>query len=355
MSELLTHSRLDCFKTCRKKHQYAYELGIRSVVDAKALRMGSAYHAGIEQLGKGLGLEEAVNAARGHYERQPDFMPDYEWSIECETVVRLLCGYEWRWSHDPIRNVATEQSFELPLRNPETGKTTPLFKLAGKIDGIVELQESNRLAVKESKLLGDDIGVESDLWRRLRIDHQISMYVLAARRLGYAVDCVYYDVTRKPTIGATAVPLIDELGTKIVLDANGERVKTDRGLWRQTGDKEKGYVLQTRPMTVDEWGEKLNEDIAARPDFYYARREIARLDQDLNEYETEIWQIKDAVRDAQKKGHHFKTANKNTCQFCNFFSMCTSGWKEGDPLPEGLQYVGNKHPELQGELQDVNG
>jgi hypothetical protein len=172
--------------------------------------------------------------------------------------------------------------------------------------------------------------------------------------LGHPVDCVYYDVTRKPTIGPTAIPLLDELGTKIVLDAAGERVKTERGMWRQTGDKDKGYTLQTRQMTVDEWGEKLNEDIAARPDFYYARREIARLDQDLAEYEEEIWQIKDTIRQAQKSGHWFKTANKQTCSFCNAFNLCTSGWKQGDPLPEGLQFVKDTHPELEREESHVN-
>ena len=344
--QLLTHSRQDSFKTCRKKHWFSYELGIRREVDAKALRMGSAYHSGLESLGKGCGLDDAVEAVRAYYDAFRDAYDQYEWEIERETVVRLLCGYQWRWENDELENVATEQSFQLPLRNPETGKTTPLFDLAGKIDGIV--RRDGRLGVKESKLLGDDIGQESDLWLRLRIDHQISMYVLAARKLGYAVDHVYYDVTRKPTIKPSAVPVLDALGAKIVLDARGERVKTEKKEWRQTGDTAKGYVLQTRPMTVEEWGDKLTNDITERPDFYYVRREIPRLDQDLAEYEVELWEIQRTIRDAQRNGHHFRTANKNTCAFCPFFGLCTTGFDpERAALPEGFVRVVDIHPELE--------
>jgi len=345
--ELLTHSRQSCFKTCRRQHYFSYELGIRRTLDAKALRMGSAYHAGVEQLGKGLGLDAACQAARDAYYLTPEHFDEYEWAIECETVVRLLCGYEWRWRNDSIKNIAAEQAFELPLRNPATGKTSRLFKLAGKIDGIVELPDG-RLAVKECKLLGDDIGTDSDLWPRLRIDQQISLYVTAARRLGFKVEEVLYDVCRKPTIKPADVPLLDELGAKIVLDAQGNRVKTDRGLWRQTGDKERGYVLQTRLMTVEEWGNKLNDDIAARPDFYYARNLVARLDADLEEYESELWDIAKTIREAQTQKRWYRTASKNTCDFCSFFSLCTSSIDaEKGALPDGFVRVEDVHPELE--------
>jgi hypothetical protein len=229
--------------------------------------------------------------------------------------------------------------------NPKTKAAAKVFRLAGKIDGIVRL-EDGRLAVKESKLLGDDIGPDADLWRRLRIDHQISMYVTAARRLGYHCEAVLYDVTRKPTIKPGQVPILDALGAKVVINQFGDRVKTDRGEWRQTGDKERGYVLQARRMTPEEWGEKLNEDIGQRPEFYFARVEVPRLDQDLDEYQSELWEIQQTIRDAQRTGRWFRTVNKDTCSWCSVFGLCTEGWKPGDPLPEGFERVENVHPEL---------
>ena len=138
--------------------------------------------------------------------------------------------------------------------------------------------EDGRIAVREFKLLGDDISQDSDLSRRLRIDHQISLYVYAARQLGFKVDTVLYDVTRKPIIKPTVIPLVDELGVNIILDGAGERVKTQKGTWRTTADKEKGFVLQSRNMTASEWGEKLTDDICSRPEFYFARVEVPRLD-----------------------------------------------------------------------------
>jgi CRISPR/Cas system-associated exonuclease Cas4 (RecB family) len=344
---LLTHSRQDTFKTCRKKHFFSYEIGLRRTTDAKALRMGSGFHNGVECLGKGGSIEEACEAVRRCYTRMPDEFDQHELAIEIETVLRLVCAYQWRWQNDNLEYVEVEKSFELPLVNPETGKRTSSFNLAGKIDGIVKL-EDRRLAVKETKLFGDDIGQDSDLWRRMRIDHQVSLYMHAAREMGYAVETVLYDVARKPTIKPTAVPLLDSEGRKVVLDAQRMRVKTKDGKkWRESGDAAQGFVLETRPMTVEEWGEKLSADIVERPDFYFQRIEVPRLDQDLAEYQSELWEIQQAIRTAQKSGHWFRTVNKNTCDFCSYFGICTSGVTVGTEAPEGFEFVTDLHPELE--------
>jgi hypothetical protein len=246
--------------------------------------------------------------------------------------------------------VLVETGFQLPLINPATGKATPSFDLAGKIDGIVKL-EDGRYAVKESKLLGEDISPDGSLWRRLRRDSQVSIYLIAARKMGHAVDTVLYDVCKKPGIAPTDVPILDENGLKIVLDSTGERVRNASGKkdWRQTADKEKGYVLQTRPMTTTEWGEKLTADIMERPDYYFSRVEIPRLDQDIAETEAELWEIQLAIRDAQKTGHWYRTTGKNTCVYCAYDSICDRKLEPGE-IPEGFEILGTKHPELEGEL-----
>lgn len=345
--QLLTHSRQDCFKTCRRRAWFLYEKGIRRSLDAKALRQGTAYHDGMEVIGNGGTHTDACLAARKRYEGTPDAFDEYEWQVERETVERLICGYDWRWGEARLEHVATEMQFELPLINPETGKATPVFNLGGKIDGIVRLTDG-RLAVKEHKLFGDDISQDSQLWRRMRIDHQVSLYVLAARRLGFEVDAVLYDVARKPTIKPTMVPILDDLGAKVVINSlTGNRVKTERGQWRQTGDKDKGYVLQERQMTPEEFGEKLSEDISKRPEFYFQRIEVARMDQDLREYEYDLWEIQKTLREAQLSDRWFRTVNKNTCDYCPVFDLCcNAGFDPDGPLPEGYIRVANVHPEL---------
>jgi hypothetical protein len=379
--ERLTHSRMQSFKTCRRRSFYAYEHGIRSVLDGRALRMGSAFHTGVEALTKtGGDLATAVQDVRTYYQNSPEEFDDYAWAIERETVIRLICGYQWRWSVDDITYEAVELPFELPLRNPETNRTTKDFKLAGKIDAIIRFADG-RLAVKETKLLGDPIDAESNLWRRLRIDEQISLYVVAARKLGYPVESVYYDVARKPTIQPNPIPIVDADGLKIVCDAHGNRIRNaplkakksceqckgagvvsedfgpcpcTYGKWRQTASTDDGYALHTRLMTPDEFGERLNNDIAERPDFYYHRREVARLDKDLTEFEQEIWEIKDTLRDAQKKNRWYRTANRNTCDYCPVFDLCTVNFDPTkDHLPERFVQLSDPHPELKKEPAHV--
>ena len=348
--QLLTHSRQDAFKVCRRKHWFAYEIGLRKTVDAKALRMGSAYHAAIEQLNTATlpetALEQAVDTVRAVYDNCPEMIEPLEWAYECETVIRLACGYQWRWADDRMEHVVSEQSFCLPLLTPATGRPTPNCQLAGVIDGIERL-EDGRLACREAKLFGEDLGPDAPFWRRLRIDHQLSIYLIAARQLGHEVATVLYDVTRKPTIAPTSVPILDDDGMKVVLDQNGMRVFTKQNKPRQTGDVKQGWVLQSRPMTTEEWGDKLTGDIVHRPDYYYARAEVARLDSELDECRQELWEVQQAIREAQRAGRWYRTCNRNTCSFCAYFDLCTCGYNPKiDPLPDGFEVVQDVHPEL---------
>lgn len=365
--ELLTNSRMAAFKTCRRLHYFTYELGLRRIDEAKALRMGSAFHAGIEALTKpqpwvddsnahaamaevldeSTPLSRACDAVRKYYRWLPEGFDEYRWAIERETILRMVCGYEWRWRNADLEYVSVESSFEIPLVNPATGAESKLFNLAGKIDGIVRL-EDGRLAVKETKTMSEDLGPDAPVWRRLRMDSQISLYIHAARMLGHQVDTVLYDCARKPSIEATAVPLCDSDGIKIVLDRDGNRVRTKDGKkWRQTADTELGYVLQTRPMTVAEWGEKLAADIYERPDFYFTRKEIPRLDHDIEEHQTEIWEIQQTVRDAQRTGKHYRTVTRNTCPYCAHFDHCSNGTDVSIAAPIGFEFVDDIHPELE--------
>lgn len=345
--ELLTHSRMQSFKLCRKQHHYAYELCLRRTEDARALRMGSAFHDGIEELGKGNGIEAACASVSTHYATRPEFADELDWDYERETLLRLVCAYDWHWASSGIVNLATELPFEIPLTNPQTGRPTPNFNLAGKIDAIVRL-EDGRIAVKETKTKSEDISIDSQLWRRLRMDHQISLYLYAARKLGYQVDTVLYDVARKPTIAPNPVPLVDDNGIKIVHDLEGNRVRNANGkTWRQTGDSDKGYFVQSRAMSPEEWGQKLTEDICNRPGYYFARVEIPRLDSDVSEFLAEVWDIQQQVRQAQRESLWYRSVG-NHCQFCTYFEQCSTNQLIDLRFPpQGFEVVKNRHPELE--------
>ena len=356
-ANVITNSRLSCLKQCARKHYYRYELGIRRREQATALRMGSAFHLGLDFRGKGRMASDAAADAIEHYDVVPDWARTDEafadWLIERETVYQLLVGYFWYWENATLppeltvaEVIASEIAFDLPIRNPETGAKTASFRVAGKIDKIVKLGDG-RLAVMEHKTTGDSIDVDSEYWKRLRIDQQISLYMHAAREMGYDVATVLYDVARKPGIAPKQVAILDGTGAKIVLDADNNRVFNKDGKPRQTGDSEKGWTLQSRIETADEFGQRLILDIGERPQFYYARREIPRLEADLDEFRWELWQQQQQLRDSQKHGRWFR--NTTACVgfgTCEYIDVCGNGLPADGSVPSGFVQVQDIHPEL---------
>lgn len=349
--DLITHSRSQCAKTCLRKHHYAYNLGLRRERASQPLRMGAAFHKGKELLRKGVPAAEALEEAIKPYENVPDGCDPLDWAIEREKVFRLLHAYLHIYVNDALIILCTERPFKLPLINPETGHASTRFKLGGKIDGIVMLPDG-RLAVDETKTTGQSIEFGSDYWAKIQtVDEQITRYMYAARALGYEVACVHYDVIRKPGIAPKQIPLLDESGCKVVLDADGKRVMNKNGTPKQSGSTEQGWTLQSRIETATEYGDRLTQDIFERPQFYFCRKEITRTDADIQEWVVEQWQQQKLLAECENTGRHFK--NTSACLMpyrCEFADVCFSGgYTPGQTLPQGFRLVDNVHPELEEE------
>lgn len=318
---------MSCAKTCLRKHYFEYELGLRKIDTGSPLRMGSAFHLALETA-DAESISAAIAAVRDNYAEVPGWVEDYEgWDIERETVERLFMGHAWRWAEDEFEVVATEQSFDLPLVNPDTNRPSSTWRLAGKIDRIVRLP-NGRLAVQEYKTTSESLDTASDYWRRLRLDQQISMYVLAARRLGHDVDTVVYDVTRKPSIRPK------------------KPVKADLASWPRYFDEEMSGDAPSRE-TAKMFGARLSADIAERPDHYFARREIPRLEADLDEFGHELWQQAKQLREAQLHGRWFRNTQSCSKPYrCSYFDICASGIDPTESAPVGFHFIDDVHPEL---------
>ena len=318
MKTKLTSTRLAGMRKCPRLHYWRYELGLARVRQATPLRFGSLFHKGLElrhsmagQLAEDA-LASILQAVLAEYDAVPDWADRTEWTVERETLGALLSGHIWRYGQDDLQFVAVEQAFELPLVNPDSGALSRTFSLAGKIDAIVRLPDG-RLAVLEYKTAGEDIAPDSEYWLRLRCDGQISLYVLAARAMGYDVATVLYDVTRKPTI--------------------------------RLRQKE----------TPEAFGQRLLADIAERPGFYYQRREVPRLEDDLVQFRAELWQQAQQLLDLRRRASHltdpatahFRNVGRMTCGYCDFADLCLSGARV-DPAspPAGYQVLPDVNPEL---------
>jgi len=320
MNGKLTATSLSSLRRCPRQHYYRFEIGLSRTRKATPLRFGAAFHKGLE-LRRGLfgdDTESILATVLSAYEPCPDWADPTAWAVERETLRALLLGHFWRHEHDDIQFVAVEQAFELPLVNPKTAAASRRFCLAGKMDGIVRLPDG-RLAVLEVKTAGEAISPDADYWLRLRCDGQISQYVLAAQALGSNVATVLYDVTRKPTIRLR----------------KGE--------------------------TPQQYGERLLADIGERPDYYFQRREIPRLEDELAEFRAELWQQAQLILETRRRAARlddssrawFRNVSRLTCGYCQFATLCLNGIRV-DPKhpPAGYEVLPDVHPELSDQGDD---
>lgn len=332
--DTLTHSRIACRRTCERKEWFRYEIGITPERTAKPLRMGSAVHDGLDYWRQGIEPGDCIVRATADYATPPAWARDPEsldeWRTEAEIVQRLLAGYFWRWADAFIETVASEETFVQSIINPESNQPARILNVAGKIDGVVKLHDG-RLAVLETKTVGQDISAESDYWKQKRMDAQISLYVLAARRAGHNVTAVLYDAIRKPGIKPRKLTKAEQSSV------------VNSGQWY---GEEVGKIAVERE-TPRMFGARLNADIAERPDYYYQRIEIARLDSDLAEFERELWDEQQALQARRKRG--IWPRNTSACLLmgrCSYLDLCTAGWTPEQGMPAGFVITDNVHPEL---------
>ena len=103
-SDLLTHSRMQTYRTCARKHQYQYELGVRPSSSADFFRLGAAVHTGIDVWNKTGEADKAIHDATSPYHAAVMQASSAELAnaieLERETVVALLNGYFAAWAWD---------------------------------------------------------------------------------------------------------------------------------------------------------------------------------------------------------------------------------------------------------------
>jgi len=349
---IVTYSELQCADTCLRKHKILYGLKLRRAKQEKALRIGTAVHKALDLHAIGRTANDAIMCVREDYAAyEPSLSVDdaLQVAYEHEMVAQVLACYFWYWEVEnaQIECIHSEMQFSIPIRNPKT-KRAISTRYAGKIDKLAMVD--GLLTIIEHKTTSQDISPDSDYFKRLRIDAQIGNYFAAARSLGYDVQQIIYDVIRKPALRPNNIPLLDDEGIKIVLDSNGERVRNKDGkTWRQTSNEEQGYVLQTRMETPGEFGDRIRNDIASRPEYYFTRRVIGRIDADVAESEQALFDK------AKRLDYHEKInswpRNTGACigfGRCACFDLCTNSF---DPnagiVPDGWERVDNQHTELE--------
>lgn len=314
--DLLTNSRLSTFRACPRRHELRYEVGIVPEEESEALRVGTAYHAALEAAD--LGLDPEVAVANLHT------LDAHEMAM----VAAMFTVHGERWRGDTLEVVATELAFDLPLTNPSTGAPSRVWRVAGKIDRIYRMP-SGRLAIQDYKTTTKDIAPGSDYWLRLRLDQQMSIYVIAARELGYEVESILYDVTTRPMLR----PHKKTPDDKIKLRKDGQPYASVR-------------MADEAPH---EFAVRVADAMRTDPDRYFARHEIARTDGDLDATRHELWSQQLAIREMQRSGRWFRNPGACVVPYrCPYLSICARNdvRRDMDFVPDGFRIVADVHPEL---------
>jgi hypothetical protein len=164
----------------------------------------------------------------------------------------------------------------------------------------------------------------------------VSAYQLSAWQEGNKVCGTLYDVIRKPTIRPKQIVKKDQ--AEIV------SLKTYYG--RPVSEKAIQLVLCGVDRESGElFGLRLAADIAENPTKYFQRKVLSRLDNELAEFASELWQVADEIRETNNRGSHFK--NSGACMLygrpCEYLGICS-----GFDHPESDRWVkaDNSHREL---------
>jgi len=287
MHDLLTASRMSLLQRCPRAHYWRYECCLKSTTVGDALRFGTAWHRAMEARALDATCEAALLAAIGDRSEVDE--------LQVATLSGMLAGYWMRYPADGWI-VQPEVEFSFALRRGRGAMWA-----AGKIDGIATLPIC---AVIEHKTAGADIGPDSDYWLRLRGNMQVLQYVEGARRLGHGPRCVIYDVARKPTI----------------------RVKQSE--------------------TIEQYADRLAADTLERPDFYFARREVPILEDELARFREERDQLAAEIAWRRRSRAWPRAVSEMSCRICEFAGFCLQGMQaDAEHVPAGYM-CGRAHEEL---------
>lgn len=269
--DIWTNSRLKMYQACPMKEKFRYRDCLVPISKGMALHIGSAVHKGIE--------EWSIDAALASMDFEfPTSSAEAEaQDIARGTVQAMLTGYFAQYEpfekHDP--EIAFDIGARFPIKNGM--RRSNKIKLWGKIDDIAEIDGQQWIV--EYKTASQ---IDKSYFDRLYVDSQITFYMMAAKRCDFNPVGVLYRVLRKP------------------------------------------QIRKRQGETVDAFIERMAQDYLARPEFYFFETKLYRSQEDIEQFEKDVWhEIKQSNANAEA-GHFFR--HSHSCSnygTCPYLPLCT--------------------------------
>lgn len=249
----------------------------------------------------------------------------------------LLWGYHKRWLDDTYTALGVEQVLESPLVNPDTGRSSRTFTLAGKLDVIAE-RDGKRILI-DHKTTSEDIGdPNAAYWRQLAIEGQVNQYmILDAMTNGSRFDHAVWDVVKKPGIRPKKLSKADRAAI----------VETGMYCGFEVSTVDRNYVQQVENENPGLYTLRLAADCTERGEWYFQRVVVPRLDSELLEYARELWGHSQEILAARQSERYPR--NSGACMMygsaCEYLGICSG---HDTPDSDRWQKVESVHAELDG-------
>jgi hypothetical protein len=259
-----------------------------------------------------------------------DLTPSPDQAVMRAKLRGLLRGYSKRYASDSFAVLSIEQTRTSELYNPATQARSRSFRLAGKLD--LMLEENTHTWLMDHKTCSEEIAdPNAPYWKQLVIEGQHQHYMLLEHLNGRRVDGAIWDVTRKPGISPRQITKAEQAQISAT------------GLW--FGDPAEVTDRETPEM----YEARVAHDCSViRPDHYFQRRRIARMDHQLIEYAGELWQHSQDLLWARRQGSYPRNSGAcmNYGRPCQYLGIC-SGYDEATSSNwQRREWV---HPELEAD------
>lgn len=391
----LSATALQDFEECKRRFLYRYEYGLRPDKDTDSRRIGEAWHGCHEiirmvpqskcpkcmrckevrndcYLCGGTGrlpadMMDAVTRYLNHvYSDVPESKSKEEWEVERIVVLYSFSGYLWYFNNSRFENLASEVWFDNPIVNPDTNREMKDAHIVGKVDHVLRDMDTGLIYLGERKSTSKGID-DLDYWARLEMDVQITSYLYALRiaqmngrlrKYGIGeeeplIHGIWYDVWHKPSIKPKALSQKDtaefiETGEyfgeefEVVRNPDNEEATEGGPMVIVNGTQalveqgKKGFAIRETP---EMFGARLLADIGERPHFYFEQREIARTDDQLLEFERDLYRIVKTIR--HYRSEDLWTPNCRSCSspfYCDFRRLCMNHAEVGpNDVPDGFK------------------
>jgi len=324
---VLTYSALNTFRNCQRKYKHRYIDCLRPRRNAEALSFGAAVHSAIERWYRLVGNDDRLQTVLKEIDTQfPNRTTDDSQQSGWRLARAILTGYTQRYPDEDFGIVEVEKTFNAEIRNPETGRLSQTFVMAGKVDAIVQCHDGMYLLEHKTAA-----SIDSNYLDKLWTDTQIALYSFFLRQLGYAIVGVIYNVLLKSRLqqyrGET--------------QAEYEARRTELAAKNKSG---KSTAKRQMPETDAEFETRLGQWYS-RPEAFH--REFIYLSDDrLAMLQDEVWEITQQYLGAKRRDKWLlNTSNCFSYQRpCEYLPYCQSGFNSN--VADNLYEIKLPHEEL---------